>query len=274
MSQLRDKFNTYLRLAASQRDRHGFVSTDHCDSLLWTGLLAASGLPTDLRAARLPDGRWLRRPTDYPECHSCGGSKSSISRDMLLGLIWGAWRTRDLPLLLDLHKYSRTHYWVMGTGTLTRTLFSPALASTLAHAIRALGGPSYWERHLPAYFGPGATDYQAHLQVLHLLLRREIGLPIPAQRLREHAERQPGNPLFQAAVGRYALASQILVGGVRYWPDGRLPTSADRHDEWLVQRDFGSDWLPSDQGRTHSGGDLLFTARLILASGRTYLDRP
>jgi hypothetical protein len=104
-----------------------------------------------------------------------------------------------------------------------------------------------------------AEGFAAHLQVLHVLLRREVaGFDLSTPVLDKQAARQPNNPLFLLAVGDFEKAEKIL-SNENYWPSDRLPTKADRFVEWLPMRDEGEDWLPDGRlDQIHSGGDYLF----------------
>ena len=106
MKHLLLRYSTYSQLVTDQQDSYGFLHVDRCDSTLWSGLLGAAGVPVDLTAARDSSGAWYRRPLSYAECYDCGGSKSTVSRDQLLGVLWWAWRSQRADVLLDLLKYA------------------------------------------------------------------------------------------------------------------------------------------------------------------------
>jgi len=49
---LQDKHNTYLELIKSAQDCHGFIDSEHCDSLLFSGLVGSvPGVRLDIDAA-------------------------------------------------------------------------------------------------------------------------------------------------------------------------------------------------------------------------------
>lgn len=262
------KYRSHLQLMS---DKHGFIETDKYDSLLFTGLCTViPGLRINIRAARLADGSWVRRPSDYPSGFP-EHTASTISRDMLLGVLYAAYYQRDRGLVDDLIRYAFYHGFVMGKGPLSRTLMSPGLLSTAAWISYRLGGKSRWLlRHLPFVYPKGLTGFQAHLAVLHGLLRRTLRTPdstsTKAQEFFvDQVSRQPNNPLFLYAAGFQALACAALQTE-NLWPADRLPTRGDRKEPWLLQRDEGPDWLPckEDPDVTHSGADYLFVASLIL----------
>lgn len=268
----------YATLKVESRDvmdQHGFVEAEKCDSILMSGLTAVGrGERIDLYSARGYNGQWYRRPLTYPECFSSGGSKSSISRDMFVGIIWYLWRTQDLDGLKAIHQYGEEHDWIMGEGVISRTAFGFGLQSTLGAAIRKLEGKSLGGIvEISDPWLPGATDFEAHLQVLHILLRGEIygSLSDSAiNRLKQQSSRQPKNPLFQYARARwvdgdYSSAEQALLQGP--WPGDRLGTELDYCTPWVIERDYGPNWFPCEQvseNKRHSSGDWLFVAGLLL----------
>ena len=277
-SELSAKRDLYGSLLPSVSDAHGFIETDKCDSLIVSSLLGALGLPVTVEAAELEPGRWLRRPTSYPECYASGGSRSTISRDMLLGVMWWAWRAKRLDVAQDLWSYGTSRDWFMGEGRMggTDTWFVP-LVPLLARLIHALGGESHEARLFPIASEKNRhTGFAAHLQVLQLLLDGELsgGLSEDAVRsLKWQYERQPRNPLFSAAYYRFSgdegarEASTSALKDERLFPANRLPTSADRCDGWIIERDEDDeDWAPCGEGRTHSGGDFLLSEAVL--SGR------
>lgn len=269
MTTLTDKRDLYLRLLPTQQDQYGFIYTDTCDSLLFSCLTGCvpgvDFLPNT--AYNLISRQWFRRPYIYPECLQCGGATSTISRDMILGLLWYAWTNKDLWASDSIVEHALNHWCIMGQADNKTDLFgkcflTPGLLATAAEVSYRLGGKNRWYlRYLPQYESPNVTDYEAHLSVLHQLLRKQLtGSKIKY----DHAQRQPGNPLFHIAAGNYDVA-QGLLSLSTVWPDARLPTSLDRSDCWVVQRDAGPDWQPGTQQpvKTWSGGDFLFCNWLL-----------
>lgn len=266
---LLDKKQKYLELLPTVQDKYGFIEHTHCDSLIFTGLLGCTPEVNNIdiwAAYNSKEGMWHRRCIEkpcYPE-----HSGSTISRDQLLGLAWYAWHNRRLDISENIINRAMNHFGVMGKGDLSRINIMPPLFATFCWISYALGGPArLWAMWIPADFGVLAKGYQAHLQVLHILLRRDIQnfvYPQEKQILKKQAERQPNNPLFRLAVGDYLHAEAILENE-DYWPSNRLPTGADRKEPWLPQRDYGADWLPSikDKDIVHSGGDFLFCLWLL-----------
>lgn len=295
MTSLQEKYELYKHLIEEQQDQHGFIYSDECDSLLFSGLVGCvPGVSVDIDAAKDANGAWHRRPTDLPECCSldhwslwerlkkCLAAKtmdtkvlakifetggSTISRDMFMGLAWYAWANKRLDISESVIKYALSHKFIMGIGSPTRTFMTPGLLSTFAMISYKLGGPKHWFlRNLPQYESSKVTDFQAHLSVLHILLRRQItgdktyGQDIAA----DQYKRQGHNPLFAYAAGDAEWAEMVLMNE-KFWPNDRLPNNHDRSSNWLNQRDFGTDWLPEGgPTETFSGGDFLFVAWLLL----------
>lgn len=256
------RFHTYLGLLPTVQDPHGFVDSDECDSLLFSSLLGCvPGARVNIDAAF--DGKlWQRRPCEHP-CYP-EHSKSTISRDMILGLLWYAFYNKRLDISESIVQRALSHRGVMGLGVPSRTVISPALLATAARVSYALGGPSRaWLRWIPLTGGV-REDFEAHLHVLHMLLRNRLeGKDGFSSKLSAYADLHPNNALFQLAANRTTEGIRIL-NDVVLFPEHRLPRSMDRHEGWLWQRAYGSDWKPSDEGRTHSGADYLFAYAIAM----------
>lgn len=259
-------------LLPSALDPHGFADVAHCDSTTFSGLLGASGVDVELLAAEKSPGEWLRRPKSYPECWASGESRSTISRDALLSVMWWAWTHGDLATLERVWDYGVTHGWRMGRGRLSGadTLANPNLVALLAHSIYALGGrPSAWALAIIPAWGPNVVGYERHLQVAQIALWGELVGSIPvgaAELLAQHAIAQPWNPVMRAASDRWlgtSLSTQKLDH--RLWPEGRLPTSADRCGAWVAMNDKDENGWKScpEDSETHTGGELFFALRIL-----------
>lgn len=296
---------TYVAKQPEVADADGFIDRDRCDSSTFTALLGAAGVRVNLRAALDQDGKPLRRPATLDACYPTW-SASDNSKDQLVAWLLNGIVTGDVELLEHVLSYGRAHKWIMGRGPISRTFMPTTLRGQYARAIKALGGREH-ERELTfdQLWTPGLDGFEAHLQVISILAYgrtfggiTEVGL----QRLREHTERQPRNPLFAAAYWRYSgdgsarERARAVLADVTLFPRDRLPTSADRCEAWLTQRDeivpvyrestqvfvdrsgaarvvntvevvgtkINDDWLPCpDQGRTHSGGDFLLADAVL-----------
>ena len=267
----------YLAQIKFLQDSDGWIDFK-CDGLGFNSLLAC--LPefdVDLDAA-FDEGRglWHRRPLRTP-CFDCAtktdvGSKSSISRDMLLMLAWSIFYNGRIDLSEQVIKYALSHKLIMGEAVnlrvkLGRCLMSLPLLSTYAWISYRLGGPSrWWLRWIPTLASSRVVDYQAHLAVLHGLLRdrlTETSPPAHQNLYAEHAARNPENALFQYAAGDSTKALAIL-SDPRYFPENRLPNSNDRKTGWLWERDQTDYVTELDKpSKQHSGGDFLWMMWLI-----------
>lgn len=260
----------YLQLLPSIADGDGWHESSECDALLFNSLLATGGVSLDVSLAKDVSGKWFRRPAK--DCYATGASKSEISRDMYIGLMFWAFLNERLDILEGIYEYGSANGWIMGEGVLTRTLLTPGLQATLADAIFALGGPDHEERKYPQAWYCCNTNFAAHLDVLHILLRGYIVGGISSTMvsvLAEQYNRDTNNPLFAFAwakyrTGDYAHALQLLDND-SLWPKDRLPTSDNYCDSWPMQRDPNTDdWAPCpEDGKTHTGGGLILLTRLI-----------
>lgn len=264
MERLTAKVGIYLNQLNSVQDSNGFVETKACDALLFTALIASTGAGNiDLEAAKQDDGRWFRRPSK--DCYATGASKSTISRDMLLGVYWYIWSHKRLDLAQELWQYGSSRSWIMGDGLRNRVTLTPIMVSTLAFLIDRLGG----ERHsgwmsIPVYWNTAGSGFEWHLKVLHMMLRERLGADDfnVEDTYAEIAAEQPNNPLFRLANKETNKAVELLLND-KWWPNDRLPTNLDRCSAWITERDYGPSWIGCAEPHKHSGGDLLFVAWLI-----------
>lgn len=282
---LQEKFDLYLEMFKDKQDWDGFILTNKCDSLLFSCLAGCvEGIGLEPLHACDANGQWFRRPLDvYKECYDCGGSKSTISRDMLLGLAWYAWCNKRLDISEGVIKYALKNFGVMGKGPLSRTFIGPSLLATYAWISYKLGGPSRaWLRYTPAGSGSikGVVDYQAHLQVLHYHLRSEVtGTRRDRQRAADiackHSLRTEGKNLYfqYVFVGpqeKVYYSSKLNA----MFPDDRLPQDDDRCSGWLWERDPGFAWQPGlDPDHQHTGGDFLWAAAWYLGKIKNVVHR-
>ena len=269
---LRARRESYLGLARQvQEPVAGFVDSDKCDSLLHSALLGSGGAEVDLAAAREPSGRWLRRPTHLPECLGSGDSRSTISRDMLVGVLWYAWAHRDLDMAERLWDFWESRDWKLGDSEhslepMSRIYGTPTLQATLAEVIHRLGGADHSIRRTPIRSVGGQTGFRKHLELLDILLWREMtGILSPDEYLivEQYARRYPEDALAQYVAGRYAEAERLLL---RHHPEDRLLTSADICSPLTYERD-GRDPCP-EEGRTHAPIHFLFLSGLLLGKVR------
>lgn len=271
---LEKKSEVYSNLVKYKTDENGFILTEACDSLLFSGLLSAAkvNMQVDIRAAQDENGNWHRRPN-----HDCGpefdNSRSTISRDMMIGLMWHLWRHQDVNTATELLDDLKSNlYFMEGEGTAGELLWTPAMLSTLAHLILKLDGPRYpLELALPVSYSeePG---YVAHLIAFHIGLRGEILGGITSSELdllKLHKEREEQNPLFQAVYHKYLDGNQDkainLLLNSQEWPANNLPTTVEHCDAWPIQRDYSEkDWGPCNPYEEHTGAELIIIYELFI----------
>jgi len=271
LTEIRAKRDAYIRFYPDiAADEKGWPIDTDCDGLLFASLGRASGLPIDLTLAHGPDrGRWFRNW--QRDC------SSDISRDMILGLAVFIWHSRDYRLAADLVNYGEQNDWVMGNGPASRVWLSPILQGTLYQLRYKLGGADHVKRHIRAPWLP-QRGYQAHLQMLHLHLRKRLGISDKNTKdtVKEIVDREQNNALFQAIGAEWRVstlerAADVLLANTIF-PNDRLPTSDDKCSHYLWERDeikedgsVNDDWQPCpDQNKQYSGIDFIFAASLIL----------
>jgi hypothetical protein len=271
--ELSAKAELYEQLVKLHQDPFGFIMTDQCDSTLFSGLLSAA-MPVEILAAQSAPGVWHRRPG-----HDCGpsfgNSRSSISRDMMVGVFYYLWYNDDLKSATELMEDLKSNdYKLRGEGTVGELLMTPAMMNTLAELIKKMGGKSY-ERELlmPAVFGK-EDGFVAHLTVWHILLRGQILgaiTDLDKDILSHHRHRQPKNPFFLAAYHKYTDGNfdepVTLLMDDSEWPNDRLPTQKEHCSNWPIERDYTEkDWGPCNEGspKVHSGAELILIYKIIM----------
>ena len=269
--ELQNKADTYKDLI--ETDANGFIMTDKCDSLLFTGLLSAAGKKADIHAAQAADGSWHRRPGQ--DCgEAFGNSRSTISRDMIVGLMWHVWKHRDLDTANELMlQVKERAYRLKGQGTIGELLLTPAMITTLAHIIKKLGGPRYeLELALPAAFSTAPRGFVRHLSTWLLVLHAEVAGGMSSRELgilETYKKEEPKNPLFLAAYHRYKDGNQVYAVvrllDTKQWPANSLPTTDNHCSSWPIERDTASDnWKPCSPLREHTGAELPIIFNLLL----------
>lgn len=253
-------YTVYSKLAP-----RGWDADTSCDGLLFDSLTAAALHESfDITRARNDVGRWDRRPIPDP----CGAS----SRDMHYGLWTYAYELKDTAILDGEWDYAVAHAWVMDDRGAAVSTLLPDDAPTLAQLEYKAGGHDHFQRTLPVTCLKGLQGFEAHLQVVKIMERALAGAGNTADDAcaAAYAASQPRNAFFAAVHGLYTgdqSAAQTLLSTGTVCPLDRLPTTADRCEPWLWQRDDNSeDWKPCQVGptSTHSGGDCLIAAALAL----------
>lgn len=266
-----EKRDIYLELIKERQDGFGFVESDRCDSLLFSGLAASSGVDVDLLSARDDKThQWYRTPSkdcfnnQREDISSTRRSSSTISRDMFAGVMWGLY-SNNLSALEELRQYGKSHKWIMGEGLYDRTYMTLNMQDTLYRLV----GKSY--KGLPYIWIDPIRSHQRHVVALNILLRGKHEGYIDEgafDLLEKWRDIYPANSLYQFGVARYSDGDQsVTISGLDIFPGDRLPDNTDWASEYLWARDpDGSDWQPDDKARIHSGVDFLFISSLLIDS--------
>lgn len=247
--QLRAQFSVKMdELRRTSDEAFGWPSVSDCDGLMWAGLALAAGSQVNLAAAELAPGEMHRRPAPcWTKEGGDVGSKSTISQDMLIGYLWGLWRSHDLSALQRLAAYGEAHEvrlgkalvgWVMGQPyplEAARVFSRLNVVGAVGRMLYGLSGGTddRTYRKEPTVFGPVAADFEQHLQVLSILLEGELtGEEAKAgllaindsmlSRLNDLAASNFDDALFQTALGiytgDYARAIELLTADTYVLP--------------------------------------------------------
>lgn len=275
---LQAKYDVYRGLIETKRDHNGSIEPQGCDSLLVNGIMGGTVFYDDpplIEKNMEEPGKWQRRALEYGKCYEMGQSRSSVSRDQLLGLMWYIWFHKRLDLAEDLWSYGSSHGWIMGDGRYggVDTLMNQNLLSLLAQIIYNLGGDSHGFRHLPITQFEGCQGFRCHLMILQILLDVEVNGNTSTQNVEaviEAAKRSPSNALLQYGKHKFTDGvydeSVFLLLSLPRFPADRLPESKDVCVDWSTARTDDEESLKPcpEQGKQHTGGDFLFAAYLIL----------
>jgi hypothetical protein len=270
---LRDKADLYKSLQAQALDIDGWPTTySPCDAV---GFLALCKTAHGCSKANYFDaeespGKWQRN--QHKNCVETGQSKTSISKDMLMmGFLYavhGMDKETATRYLYRLEEYGKANDWVMGYPSetidqLSRVYMTPTMTLTLYNVIEWLTGKPQTPRMQGQQRVP--RGYQAHLRVIDIMLQGKINRGLDAVQmsdLNELHDRDPRNALYQAVFHRWRDGEMGEVADIlldeKLFPSDHLPTSADRCETYLWQRDQGRDWEACDEGHVHDGIDYLF----------------
>jgi hypothetical protein len=269
---LLEKYEFYLAESAKTVDSYGFVG-EHCDSLLYTSLAAHAGLAVDVFKAEKSPGEWLRHPDDscWPAVAPYG-SDSTISKDMLLGLLVYLAGTKNAAAAQRVVGYGQAHNWFMGTARTTEILLSKCfLTPTLQSDYKKLASMSLVEQQSSDSIGV-QNGYRGHLDVVHIYASSLLYGGISGSDLslaKAYCESHPRNALYCAVShrfddGNFERSLSVLLDETLF-PADRLPSSSERCAQYLWStEDTPSDWAPCAEGKTHQGIDFLIAARVIL----------
>lgn len=235
----------------------GWPSSQDCDGTLWSGLAASSlGSFVKLGQTEYETGRIGRRPKTQPSCYP-NESKSTTSRDMVLGFLFGTFRSKDHQMFSRFHEKSRSTNWVIGEPWPERpgeVLLNGNLIGLIGRMACKFdqGCPSYSK--IPAINSKSETDYVQHLTALFILLNGEVDegmivtTAIPKadkELLKWQSDMHPSDALFNAAYhlyedGKFDDAAKLLLD-----PNYAYPSYVRGHENYKLVH-----WL--------------FTAKLIL----------
>lgn len=268
-----EKKQDYCYLSRATVQANGY-SVGRCDGLLFTSLRSVSCGDIDVANFEGEPGRWYRNPKH--DCFIPGevghGADSTISKDMMLGLAYNLWKTKNLAAINRTIDYGVKHSWVMGEAqddltTASKCLMSPNLISLYYDIQGKLNGTKLTDGSGDA-FGIN-TGFRAHLDVISILLSGSVRGAITSGELatlKAQAERQPRNALFQAAYSRYTDGNQgkaeaILLNEAMF-PHQKLPTTDNHCSDYLwSDDDEPKDWAPCpDRKETWEGFDLIVAA--------------
>lgn len=156
----------------------GWPSVKDCDALLWAGLARAAGAELRLELAEYSSGELHRRPR--PPCWENGedkGSKSTISRDMILGWLWAKWRDKDIAALARFQNRAEAKNWVVGQPYPERAgevLLTGNLIGLLGRTTCEVFQNCPIYRKIEPIHSKSSVDYVQHLTVLFILLNGEV----------------------------------------------------------------------------------------------------
>jgi hypothetical protein len=256
---IQSKYQTYLSLATEKRKSHGWLYDD-CDGLLFSSLSSWAGVDSSIGAAEQKPGAWWRRPDKncYPE-----ESKSEISRDMIVGLVWWLYKHKKADDIREIFYVCRDDK-LLGAGDESRTKCTPNILSTVSVAYKGLTGKDLGWSHVAVTKTLLKTGYQVHLTALQIGLRKLITGRLSKTNeawLYRRLRYNPSNAILLTIWGDGVKAGEVLLREDLFPPE-RLPSSMDRCEPWLWQREE-SEWEPC-AGKSHRGGDFLFAAKLLL----------
>ena len=252
--------------------------------MLWTSLhgIACEYIEINQFESDTEPGRWYRSPSH--DCYTPGSvenrSKSTISRDMYLGLMNFIFSRKRQDLLDRTIEYGEANAWVVGDAVniieqVSRATITPQLYNILYDMQELLSlGTSANPPDLPLTEN---TDFRAHLDILRIYLSGKLYGGISdgqLETLRHQAEREPLNALYRAAYHTYTdgdqtIALELLLKEFPF-PTDRLPNNhQDFCTGYIYQRDHragdNDDWKPcaDDDYQLHSGTDFIFAASVL-----------
>lgn len=223
-----------MQLAEVSDQETGWPSVTDCDGLKWSGLACAAGAPVKIEMAEYQPGVFHRRPP--PACWNAVdgdvGSQSTVSNDMILGLMWCQWRRADGAPLARLADYAEKRDWFVGepVDRVGEVILKPNQVGLLGRMLYVLteGRDDRYYRRLFRFYQPVQEDFERHLQAMGIVLQGEVTAALEAKsmdatvetgdgkslglleingemlaRLRELVDAEPENPGYAVALGVY-----------------------------------------------------------------------
>lgn len=249
ITQLLLKVHTYASLYPTAADSYGW-GADKCDGLLFASLGATANLPINIMQDEKEPGKWDRHPSF--DCYPAS-APSTISKDMLTGLMFYLLKSGNKDALRRLETYGSAHHWIMGEGEFSRVYMTPSMVLRL----RAMIGKTT------------VSDFEDHLDALAILTNGAINGGISTtelSRIEMLLREQPRNALYGAIYHKYSDGDQTVPTDIlldeSLFPADRLPTTDDRCANYLWQKS-DDEWKPCGGASQHDGIDLLFAASII-----------
>lgn len=261
---LQDRSSFLLEEIKKDQDSFGFIHSDQCDSALFSGLISAGGAPVDIKAARDEKGQWFRTP--YKDCYeneindiqSSRRSKSTISRDMLIGILWSLYKTEDADALRELKTYAKKSKWIMGQGPIDRTFMTPNMRETLYNLL-----DQEYKGLIKGWVDP-INDYDRHVVALNIALRGEKNGSISESAfdlIKKFEKIDQKNTLYKYIIARYSDKSQEQT--IRMAIE-----QSEKYDRKMVCRrwlwEWHSDtWEGCEKKEYNTGGLTIFIYELL-----------
>ncbi|MFK7873072.1 MAG: hypothetical protein AB8C84_07865 [Oligoflexales bacterium] len=276
MDVLRRKRTLYM--SKFKKDDFGWIRDTKCDGLLFNAIASLSGVNIPMIKARNKEKRWFRHASQ--NCYSSGGAKSSISRDMLLGLLLWIYSEKKNDILNELIQYGSHHknpegIWVMGEGDIYAVGVNERLQKTFFMMQNFFSRTPFPSEDGHSWFFH--YGYEGHLEVLHMLLRismRRGFYQKESDLIQEYVSSSPNNALFGFVSHLISDGDFSSIAGLLsddFFPQDRLPSTRDRCSFYLWERRhheenglLSQDWAPCpQQEKVFSGIDFLFIVHLL-----------
>lgn len=222
--ELQAQYNLHLNelRTASLGHTAGWPSDSDCDAALWAGIARAAGADwVDVSAAVQPDGRPTRLP--YADCGPGdmgynNGSATTISNDMITGIMLGLYASNDSSTTKRLWDYGYSQGWIMGFPAwyASRVVLRPNGITMLARLLYSTssGRYDYAARWSAVIYGPVVEDFEGHLLLLGRYLQSRLGGPQYGMETAEYlmGYYKDNDALAQAVAGKYSSAARLLLG--------------------------------------------------------------